>query len=158
MGPLGGRWPPKNCSAFIIHVCFPRSTGRNRLARGEFRLSIVFARLCAWALACCLSFGRRPSLYPQGRWHLRVGHGYHHPLTAVGLMLEFHTFFLHDLVLEFCGIHKINCHINLQIFILGHEDQRVIAEAMQEYHKNTCIHFVPRKQEASFISIGTGAG
>lgn len=73
-------------------------------------------------------------------------------------MLEFHTFFLHDLVLEFCRIHKINCHINLQIFILGHEDQRVIAEAMQEYHKNTCIRFVPRKQEASFISIGIGAG
>ena len=52
---------------------------------------------------------------------------------------------------------------NDDIFILlnqiGRAEKRVIAEAMLEYHKYTCIRFIPRMQETSFITLQkTGRG
>lgn len=42
---------------------------------------------------------------------------------------------------------------------LDANERSVIARAMLEYHKNTCIRFVPRTNEADFIVIRTtGSG
>ena len=41
----------------------------------------------------------------------------------------------------------------------GDSERQIIASAMNEYHKNTCIRFVPRTSETDYVNINkSGAG
>ena len=71
---------------------------------------------------------------------------------CVGQTLQFHTLFRPitvGAVQPIIAIHKLT---NSFCFLADIQRQ-IIASAMNEYHKNTCIRFVPRTNERDYIEI-----